>query len=150
MPDSSGASPTCRCDLAASRLLAGCLMLAGGLCVVAVMRSALNFPLALAVAGLALVWSCWLAWREGRRRPQTLLLRALGEDATLIEDEEETPVTLQSVRFRGPFVLLAWRDVAQRCVRRTLWPDALPESQRRALRRRFGHGGESTLAGLGG
>ena len=150
MPDSSGASPTCRCDLAASRLLAACLMLVGGLCAVAVARSALNFPVALAVAGLALAWSGWLAWREWRRRPQTLMLRGLGEDATLIEDEEELPVTLQSVRFRGPFVLLAWRDAAQRRVRRTLWPDALPDAQRRALRRRYGLGGESTLAGLGG
>lgn len=150
MPALSGASPTCRCDLSVSRLLAGCLVFLGGLCAVAVTRSALNFPVAHAVAGLALAWSCWLAWREWRRRPQTLLLRGLGEDATLIEDEEEFPVTLQSVRFRGPFVLLGWRDAAQRSVRRTLWPDALSESQRRALRRRYGHGGESSLAGLGG
>lgn len=150
MPGSSSASSTCRCELSASRLLAGLLVLLGLLAAVSIVLSDLNLSSALAVAGVAIGWSLWLAYREWRRPPLVLLLGEIGQPATRIENGAETIVTLQAIHFRASFVMLHWLDAKGRRFQRTLWPDALPESQRRALRRRYGAGGDSAVAGMAG
>lgn len=150
LPPPSNASSPCRIELRASRGLALALLALGVLAALAVSLSALNLSLALAVAGGALAWSLRLALREWRRPPQVLLLREPGQPSTLIEHEVENIVILQRIGFRGPFVQLQWKAMDGRSTRRLLWPDALPESQRRFLRRRFGAGGASELAGMAG
>ncbi len=147
---SSSASSTCLCELRASRLLAAFLVLLGLLGVVSVFLSALNLFAALAVAGGASGWSLLLAHREWRRPPLVLLLGEIGQPATRIENGNETVVTLQAIYFRGSFVMLHWLDVDGVRGRRVLWPDALAESQRRALRRRYGEGGDNATAGMAG
>lgn len=147
---SSSASSTCRCDLRASRLLAGLLILLGLLAAVSLVLSDLNLSAALAVAGGALGWSLRLAYREARRPPTVLLLGEIGQAATRIEDGAETIVTLQRIGFRSGFVLLEWLDVDDSHRRRTLWPDAVPASQRRVLRRRYGTGGDAAAAAMAG
>jgi hypothetical protein len=143
-------SSTCRCELRASRQLACALVGLGGLAVAAVFLSDVNLLACLLVAGGAMGWSLFLAWREWHRLPQVLLLGDIGQPASLIENGVETTVTLQRIGFRGSFVLLEWSDADARRLRRALWPDALPESQRRALRRRHGTGGDSAAAGMAG
>jgi len=148
--DLSSASSTCRCELQRSRLLAACLLLLGGLAVLSLMLSALTSGMALAISAMATALAVFRAAEEIRRPPQTLLLGGLGEPATVIEHGAEHIVTLEQIGFRASFVLLAWRDAQGRIMRRTLWPDALPEAQRRALRRRFGAGGDAVAASMAG
>jgi toxin CptA len=150
LPPPSNASSPCRTELRASRGLALSLLALGVLAALAVGLSGLNLSLVLTVAGGALAWSLRLALREWRRPPQVLLLQEPGQPSTLIEHEVERIVNLQRIGFRGPFVQLQWKDVHGRTTHRLLWPDALPESHRRALRRRFGAGGAGELAGMAG
>lgn len=122
----------------------------GVLAGVAVALSALNLSVAITVAAGAMICSLILAWHEWRRPSQVLLLGDIGQPATLIENGVESIVTLQRIGFRGNFVQLDWLTGGGKGACRALWPDALPESQRRALRRRYGTGGDAVAATMAG
>jgi toxin CptA len=95
-----------------------------------------DLPAAFAVpAGLGVAaYAAWLARRDWRQPPATLVWRAGEEQARLVQPGCERILSSLNVRWRGPLATLGARDEAGKLRRLSWWPDTLPASARRDLR----------------
>jgi len=126
----STASAPCRLEWKASRALALLLILLGILAAVSALASDLPWFAALPLAVLAVAYGAWLGKRELFRPACSLVIPFNDTVATV---DGVTMGDLQ-LRWRGPLVILRWRDANGGRQSLQGWPDNLPANMRRELR----------------
>jgi len=127
---SSSASVSCRIEWRPSRWVIGALFALGMFAAFSVLASAMPRWAAWPLSVSALAYGMRQARREWRLSRHEFFFP--GNDLPVMLDG--LPIDKAEVQWRGPLAFLLWRDLRDRPMRLSWWPDTLPAERRRELR----------------